>query len=148
METEEKLAWDGFELPTRNRQRMIEDFERQQERKRTDSAAEKKVAMREKEEGFTSRNGVVKEFARQKDSPAMFHTFHGHKQSVNAFKLSSDFNYFVSASSDCTVKVLPSLSLVPCLWRLLVALVAWISSFPCLTQTLVVLWLFHALLAI
>jgi len=147
METEEKLAWDGFELPTRNRQRMIEDFERQKERKRADSAAEKKVAMREKEEGFTSRNGFVKEFARQKDSPAMFHTFHGHKQSVNAFKLSSDFNYFVSASSDCTIKVLlPSTSLVSCLWRLLVVLVAWIAIFPSLTQTLDVL--FHAFLAI
>ena len=105
METEEKLGWDVYELPVRNRHRMIVEHE---SRAREEKARAKEKAQEEskqKEEGFTAFNGTIQEFSRWRDSPAMFHSFAGHTGAVLSFRISSDFNYIVSCGADLSIKM-------------------------------------------
>lgn len=105
METEEKLIWDEFELPSRNRMRLIREHEQREAESRSKNAAAKLADAAQREEGFTSFNGFIQDFTRQRDSPALFHTHVGHIGPVLSFKLSSDSNYMVSCGDDTLVKL-------------------------------------------
>ena len=105
METEEKLAFDAFELPVRNRLRLIAEQEAHVAEKKARALAAKKEEEKQKEEGFTCTNGFVQEFSRWRDSAALFHTFNGHTGPVLSFRLSSDYNYIVSCGADSNVKL-------------------------------------------
>ena len=48
-----------------------------------------KEEARLKEEGFTYHNGVLKEFSRWRNSPALYRSYKGHKGQVYAFKARS-----------------------------------------------------------
>ena len=56
-------------------------------------------------QGATYHHCQLKEFKRYKPSPALHHTFDGHKGHVHAFKISSDYRFVVSGSSDFTLKL-------------------------------------------
>ena len=105
METEEKLSWDAYELPTRNRLRLIAEHESfiQEEREHERRRRIKEQNM--KEEGFTSFNGFIQDFSRWRDSPALFHSHVGHKGAVLSFRITSDFSYIISCSEDQLVKM-------------------------------------------
>ncbi|KAH8047309.1 hypothetical protein JL722_13119 [Aureococcus anophagefferens] len=105
MESEEQLSWDAYELPARNRLRMMRrhvDAQRRLKEKRVQKA---KDEVRMKEEGFTYHNGVLKEFLRWRDSPALFRYYTGHKGQVYAFKMSESLDCMISASADTTLKL-------------------------------------------
>ena len=105
MESEEQLSWDAYELPARNRLRMMKrhvDAQRRLKEKRVQKA---KDEVRMKEEGFTYHNGVLKEFLRWRDSPALFRYYTGHKGQVYAFKMSESLDCMISASADTTLKL-------------------------------------------
>lgn len=53
-ETEEKLAWDEYELPVRNRQRLIQEHERKEAAEREAKAREKAAEEAQREEGCVS----------------------------------------------------------------------------------------------
>ena len=99
--SEEKLSWDAYELPTRNRLRLIAEHESfiQEEREHERRRRIKEQNM--KEEGFTSFNGFIQDFSRWRDSPALFHSHVGHKGAVLSFRITSDFSYIISCSG-CT----------------------------------------------
>ena len=105
METEEKLSWDAYELPQRNRLRMCSGERKAQDREKERRVLKAKEEARLKEEGFTYHNGVLKEFSRWRNSPALYRSYKGHKGQVYAFKVSESLDCILSASADTTVKL-------------------------------------------
>ena len=105
METEEKLSWDAYELPTRNRLRLIAEHESSILEERARERARRTKELNMKEEGFTSFNGFIQDFSRWRDSPALFHSHLGHKGAVLSFRLTSDFRYVISCAEDQLVKM-------------------------------------------
>jgi len=105
MESEEQLSWNAYELPLRNRMRLIKRHLDTQRQAKETRLRRLKDEVRLKEEGFTYHNGVLKEFSRWRDSPALFRYYHGHKGQVYAFKMSESLDCFLSASADTTLKL-------------------------------------------
>mmetsp|Transcript_37829 Transcript_37829/g.103172 ORF Transcript_37829/g.103172 Transcript_37829/m.103172 type:complete len:266 (+) Transcript_37829:271-1068(+) len=105
METEEKLSWDAYELPARNRSRMIREYEEALVKRRDDNRKQAVEDSFNQEEGFTFFNGFVKGFSRWRDSPALYISYTGHKGPVYSFQVSSDLNYILSASEDTLLKL-------------------------------------------
>jgi len=105
MESEEQLSWNAYELPLRNRMRLIKRHLDAQRQAKETRLRRLKDEVRLKEEGFTYHNGVLKEFSRWRDSPALFRYYHGHKGQVYAFKMSESLDCFLSASADTTLKL-------------------------------------------
>ena len=105
MESEEQLSWNAYELPSRNRLRLIKKHLDKQRQAKEEQIRRIKEEVRQKEEGFTYHNSVLKEFSRWRDSPALFRYYCGHKGQVYAFKMSESLDCFLSASADTTLKL-------------------------------------------
>ncbi|KAJ8604454.1 hypothetical protein CTAYLR_000922 [Chrysophaeum taylorii] len=105
MQAEEKLSWDAYELSSRNRARLARRHEEAERENKEQLIAKVKADILQKEEGFTFHNGVLKEFMRWRDSPALSIYFEGHKGEVYAFKVSDAFDCVLSASADTTLRL-------------------------------------------
>ena len=84
---------------------MIMEERKAQEREKERRVQKAKEEARMKEEGFTYHNGVLKEFSRWRNSPALYRSYKGHKGQVYAFKVSESLDCILSASADTTVKL-------------------------------------------
>lgn len=103
MEREERATWEAVELQDRNWKRLV-DLHREAERNgKAERLRVDKENMLLKEEGFTYYNGVLKEFLRWRDSPALYRYYDGHRGQVYAVAMASDC--IASASADTCVKL-------------------------------------------
>lgn len=103
MEREERATWEAVELQARNWKRLV-DLHREAERsEKAERLRAEKENMLLKEEGFTYHNGVLKEFLRWRDSPALYRYYDGHRGQVYAVAMASDC--VASACADTFVRL-------------------------------------------
>ncbi|KAJ1461711.1 WD40-repeat-containing domain protein, partial [Pelagophyceae sp. CCMP2097] len=105
MEAEEKHSWEAYELPGRNRLRLIRVHTEAQAKLSAKRVAVAKKEVKDQEEGFTYHNSVLKQFLRWRDSPALQRYYTGHKGQVYAFKMADSLDCVLSASEDTTLKL-------------------------------------------
>eukprot|EP00968_Pinguiococcus_pyrenoidosus_P016779 scaffold1638_cov258-Pinguiococcus_pyrenoidosus.AAC.3 len=106
---EEKLSWDAFALPERNRRRLAQEHanrvkatEKKQKDGDDDNDGENGFL---RESGFFYQHGRIVSLSRWRDSPAKFRTYQGHRDGVFALAVSNDQKYVLSASADATVRL-------------------------------------------